>query len=72
MNLKQVKQLEPEKSYVRYAKSKFKVAKITDRLGTPFIGIYDEPPSEHIDYINYKNAEFIEPKSNRLDLPVSF
>ena len=44
-------------AYVYYAGSFYKVAELTDRLGVPFVGIYDEPPSEHIDYIKLENCK---------------
>jgi len=45
----------PEKSFVIYAEQKFKVASLN---GT-HIGIYDEPPSEHVDLINHQNCKLI-------------
>ena len=53
MTKKEFKQLIPEKSYVIFAGSKYKVANTSKIKG--FVGIYDEPPSSHVDYINFCN-----------------
>lgn len=57
MTTKEARKLIPDKSYVRYAGSKYKVADIRIMLGNIFVGIYDEPPSKHVDYINAASLE---------------
>lgn len=37
---------------IRYANSDFEVAEVKDFPHGKMIGIYDEPPSKHIDYLN--------------------
>lgn len=37
--------------FVRYAGSKYEVAEVKQFPHGPMIGIYDEPPSKHIDYL---------------------
>jgi hypothetical protein len=60
MTTEEAKQLIPEKSFVKYAGGKYRVAKMSELPGgIMFIGIYDEPPSKHVDYINPFNAEIV-------------
>lgn len=56
----EAKQLIPEISHVKYAGGKYRVAEIKTMPGNAiFIGIYDEPPSLHVDYLNADNVEFV-------------
>lgn len=59
MTKDQANDLVPEKSFVKFAGGEYKVAEVSQKLGATFIGIYDEPPSLHIDYLNMDNVEFI-------------
>ena len=60
MTEQEAKQLIPEKSFVEFAGAKYRVAEISGMAGgTTFIGIYDEPPTEHVDYLNAENVQFI-------------
>lgn len=43
--------LTPEISYVIFAKGKYRVAYVAEEFGVTWIGIYDEPPSLHVDRI---------------------
>ncbi len=43
--------LTPEKSYIMYAKGKYRVASVFEEFGVTWIEIYDEPPSLHVDRI---------------------
>lgn len=51
MTPKEAKQLVPEEDYVLFAGATYKVADVADVFGACMVGIYDEPPSEHVDYI---------------------
>lgn len=53
----------PEKSYVRFAKGKYRVAGITDMFGATMIEIYDEPPSLHVDTVKAESCESIKNKT---------
>lgn len=48
---------------VLYAGQKFEVAEIKEfGHGLPMVGIYDEPPSKHIDYLHPKSVKLVENK----------
>ena len=49
----------PEKSYVRFAKGKYRVAGVTNMFGAIMIEIYDEPPSQHIDMVTVDSCDLI-------------
>jgi hypothetical protein len=55
----EAKRLIPEKSYIRFGKSKYKVAGIVNHFGAWFVEIYDEPPSLHTDSLNINSVEVI-------------
>jgi hypothetical protein len=50
--------LTPEISYVIFAKGKYRVAYIAEEFGATWIGIYDEPPSLHVDRIHASGCSF--------------
>ena len=60
MTKKQAEKLVPEKSHIRFAGGKYKVAGVVDLFTAIFIEIYDEPPSLHIDRIKASSVEFVE------------
>jgi len=62
MTKEQAKQLIPEKSFVGFAGSTYKVAEVRPFLNGVFISVYDEPPSLHTDLLNIKNVEFLPEK----------
>lgn len=48
-------------SKVKFANSEFEVAEVKFFPHGPMIGIYDEPPSKHIDYLRPESVTLIEP-----------
>lgn len=44
---------------VTYAGSEYEVADINSRPG--FVGIYDEPPSKHVDYVRWESVTAVRP-----------
>lgn len=56
MTTDQARKIVPDKSYVVYAGNRYLVADISYGM----IGIYDEPPTGHIDYLNIKNVKYID------------
>ena len=65
MKTEQAFKLVPDKSYVRYAKAKYRVASIFVEFGIVWIEIYDEPPSLHIDRIKASSCDFVSEKSTK-------
>jgi len=57
MKKEEILKLIPDKSFIRFAGSNYMVAEIRDNFGALMIGIYDEPPSLHIDYLNGGSVE---------------
>jgi len=55
--IKKVKKLVRYQSLVVYAGKSYKFAELVDRAGAIFVGVYDEPDSDHIDYLNINNIE---------------
>lgn len=56
MTTEEAKDLIPEIDSVIYAGSTYKVAEVKKLITTMVIGIYDEPPSNHIDYVQASNC----------------
>lgn len=59
MTTNQANKLKADKSHVRFANGKYKVASVFKEFGALFIEIYDEPPSQHVDRLNAANVEFV-------------
>ncbi|MCR9252311.1 MAG: hypothetical protein NXI20_17935 [bacterium] len=60
MTIEQAKTLIPDESYVGFAKSEYRFAGLHELPGgAAMIGIYDEPPSEHVDLIGMDRVEFL-------------
>lgn len=47
---------------VLFAGSYYEVAEVADFPHGPMIGIYDEPPSKHIDYLNASSIKKVKPR----------
>ena len=62
MTTKQAFKLIPEKSYIRFAKGKYRVASVKNLFGALMIEIYDEPPSYHTDLVNADSCGMIRTK----------
>ena len=60
MTREQAFKLIPEKSYIRFAGGKYRVASVFGEFGADWIEIYDEPPSLHIDRLKASSCDFIE------------
>ncbi len=52
-------QLQPDFSVVNFANANYVVASKDIKLGVPFVGIYDEPPSLHIDFIKAESCTYV-------------
>ena len=50
---------------VRFANAIYEVAEIADCSHGRFVGIYDEPPSKHIDYLKVESVELMQ--NNKCD-----
>jgi len=59
MTKKEAFKLIPEKSFVKFAKSKYRVANVFLEFGVTWIEIYDEPPLLHIDRIQAGHCKVI-------------
>lgn len=46
--------------WVEFGESKYEVAKLSEFPHGMMIGIYDEPPSKHVDYINPSSVKLVE------------
>ena len=58
MKREELIKLIPNYSRVKYGNAgTYIVADIDERFGVIFVGIYDEPPSSHVDYLNGENVE---------------
>lgn len=57
MTKEEAKELVPDKDYVIFANVKYRVADVRETLGAVIIGIYDEPPSDHVDFIGASAAK---------------
>ena len=58
MKREELIKLIPNYSRVKYGNAgTYVVANIDERFGVIFVGIYDEPPSSHIDYLSGESVE---------------
>ena len=59
MTKEEALKLIPEKSFVKYGKTPYRVAGVVDMFGAIMIEIYDEPPSYHVDMVKANSCKLI-------------
>ena len=69
MKREEALKLIPEKSWIRFAGGRYRVAGIVDLFGAMFVEIYDEPPSQHIDRIKIDSVELISNQGSTAQQP---